>query len=209
MSESTPSNPANSAMPRFESPLHHVDLVRLAEPTGAATVTVAELPGLSHLILRGNASDSAFTAGVETVLGIPLPLQPCSSSHSDSVKIRWQSPDEWLIIAADSARSIEEQLRSQLEGHFSISDVSGGQTLVALSGSNAENVLRKSTPYDVSLRNLPVGKVVGTVLAKTQLQLCRTGEESFELILRRSFADYLWMWLVDAGQEYGVTYQRC
>ena len=27
----------------------------------------------------------------------------------------------------------------------------------------------------------------------------------YDVIVRRSFADYLWEWLLDAGQEYGLN----
>ena len=33
----------------------------------------------------------------------------------------------------------------------------------------------------------------------------RTGEEVWELVVRRSFADYIWLWLQDAGAEYGLA----
>jgi sarcosine oxidase subunit gamma len=31
-----------------------------------------------------------------------------------------------------------------------------------------------------------------------------TGEDTWELLIRRSFADYWWMWLQDAAAEYGL-----
>ena len=33
----------------------------------------------------------------------------------------------------------------------------------------------------------------------------RTGEEVWELLVRRSFADYIWLWLQDASAEYGMA----
>ncbi|OLQ69512.1 hypothetical protein BIT28_21030 [Photobacterium proteolyticum] len=196
-------------LPRAESPLHHVEVVKLTQPSQQPTVNIEELKGMSHLVLRGNAANADFVSGAEAVLGIGLPLVPGTSVQNEALRVYWQSPDEWLIIGEpEQAVSIETALREHLSGHFAVTDVSGGQTLVSLSGSNAENVLKKSTHYDVHIRHFPINKVVGTSFAKSQVQLRRTGEQAFELILRRSFADYLWMWLLDACQEYGVAFRR-
>ncbi len=58
---------------------------------------------------------------------------------------------------------------------------------------------------DVHDRNFPVGKVVTTVFAKTQAVIRRTGDKNWELVVRRSFADYTWLWLQDACKEYGLV----
>lgn len=201
--------PGSDWSPRSESPLHHVEMVKLTQPSQQPTVCIEELKGMSHLVLRGNATNLAFVEGVEAALGIALPMIPGTTVQNEGLRVYWQSPDEWLIIGdPEQAAGIEAALREHLSGHFAVTDVSGGQTLVSLSGLNAENVLKKSTLYDVHISHFPIGKVVGTAFAKSQVQLRRTGEQAFELILRRSFADYLWMWLLDACQEYGVAYRR-
>ncbi len=199
-------NVRHSWSPRFESPWHHIDIEKLPQPPEQPTVFIEELKGLSHLVLRGNSDDPSFVTGAENALGVPLPKTPGASEHNEKVRVFWQAPDEWLVVGLpEQAVAIESTLRQHLSGHFAVTDVSGGQTLVSLSGPNAENVLKKSTSYDVHIKHFPVGKVVGTVFAKTQVQLRRTGEQAFELIVRRSFADYVWLWLLDASHEYGVT----
>jgi sarcosine oxidase gamma subunit len=35
-----------------------------------------------------------------------------------------------------------------------------------------------------------------------------TGGPAFDIYVPRSFADYLWAWLEDAGREYGVAVVR-
>ena len=188
--------------PRLESPLHHITHDPAPEKS---TVTLEELPGMSHLILRGHSANPAFVSGAVAALGIDLPCKPCTCAHNNVLRIAWQSPDEWLIIAEPGqAGKIESALRHHLTGHFAVTDVSGGQTLMLLSGPNAQNVLKKSTLFDVDMQNFPIGSAVGTQFAKSQVFLRRTGEDAFELILRRSFADYLWQWLLDASDEYGV-----
>jgi len=159
----------------------------------------------THLVIRGNAADSSFTQGVEKATGLALPGNLQSASNNDW-RLRWIAPDEWLLTGpGNAAFAMETALRDNLSGHYAVINVSGGQTLVRLSGAKARTVLMKSCPYDVHDRNFPVGKVVSTVFAKSQAVVCRIGEDEWELVVRRSFADYIWRWLVDAGQEFGLS----
>ena len=47
-----------------------------------------------------------------------------------------------------------------------------------------------------------------TTLAKSTAVIRRVGEAQWEVIIRRSFADYLYRWLLDASEEYGVFVAR-
>ena len=110
-----------------------------------------------------------------------------------------------MIVPGSEAFSLEKQLREAMEGHYSIANVSGGQTVLVLAGKDAINVLKKSTGYDLHDSNFPEGKVVTTTFAKTQAVIRRTGPQKWELVVRRSFADYVWLWLQDASAEYGLV----
>lgn len=193
---------------KSESPLAMCRVtVALAGSQQAAGVVVREKPFLGHLILRGNVADAAFCAGVEQVLGVPLPLKmgPLSMDENTGVSIQWMSPDEWLIIVPGGQEfAAESALRQHLSGHFAVMNVSGGQTVLELSGAKVRELLMKCTPYDVHPRNFPVGKGVSSVFAKSGAIIRRVGEERWELVIRRSFADYLYRWVLDASEEFGV-----
>lgn len=192
--------------PRYESPLNHVErrgIERTSLSEISPQVVLHERKGLTQHVLRGG-NDEVFYQDAQTALGLSLPRKPCSSSVSEGIQVWWLSPNEWLILSAQSLL-VEARLRQHLSGHFSVVDISGGQCVITLSGTQAEAVLRKSTPYDVDIRSLPIGKCVGTLLAKTQVVLRRSDEMTFVLVVRRSFADYLWLWLQDASEEYGLT----
>jgi len=192
--------------PRGESPLHHAGLSELAKkgPTQGG-VHLQELKLLGHLVLRGSTANADFTGAVRTALGVELP-GPLQSVEAGDASLRWISPDEWLLILpGDEAFAVENQLRELMRGHFAIVNVSGGQTLLTLSGRDAVKVLQKSIGYDVHERNFPVGKVVATTFAKTQAVIRRTGADSWDLVVRRSFADYVWLWLQDASAEFGLV----
>ncbi|MBS3669703.1 sarcosine oxidase subunit gamma [Vreelandella boliviensis] len=163
-----------------------------------------------HLILRGGAI--VLDEAVREVLGISLPGKPQALvlDASGERSIQWLSPDEWLVIVPGGEEfPLETQLRERLgDAHFAISDVSGGQTVLELSGEAARELLMKTVIYDVHPSNFPVGKGVTTVFAKATTILRRPSEERWELVVRRSFADYCYRWLLDAGSEYGVNVEQ-
>lgn len=188
----------------------------LAHQVKNAPRTTPENPGVhlweadlkTHLALRGNASNAAFAKGVEAATGLELP-EALQSNQNGDWALSWIAPDEWLLTGpGDQALAMEMALREQLDGHYAVINVGGGQTLVRLAGPSARSVLMKSCPYDVHDRNFPVGKVVTTVLGKSQATIRRVGDDEWELVVRRSFADYVWRWLVDASQEYRLSLEQ-
>ncbi|WP_394208944.1 sarcosine oxidase subunit alpha family protein [Enterovibrio calviensis] len=182
-------------------PLHHLGKTH---PT-APGVHLHEYDGVSQLILRGEPT-AEFAANVEQVLQLSLPTSACTSSVSERHEVWWLSPDEWLVLSfEESAQQTQASLRAVLSGHYQVVDVSGGQTLLTLTGSHAIDVLKKSMPYDVDPRHFPIGKCVGTTFAKAQVFIRHRSENCYDLIVRRSFADYVALWLQDAGEEYGIA----
>lgn len=190
-----------------ESPLFHASLHELVgKGAKNAGVNLCEKKLLGHLTLRGDAKDPVFAGGVHSVLGLELPVALTLTSNGGT-SLQWMSPDEWLLIVPCGEEfAVEQKLREALAGqHISVVNVSGGQTLLELSGSKVREVLMKSTSYDVHPSNFPVGKAVATHFAKAQLVIRRTGEETWELVVRRSFSDYFWLWLQDASAEFGLN----
>lgn len=178
--------------------------------TPGSRVLFKEQAFLGHLILRGGAI--VLDEAVRKVLGISLPGQPLGLARDASGErsVQWLSPDEWLVIVPGGEEfELEQRLRDALgDAHYAIVDVSGGQTLVSLEGEEARELLMKSTNYDVHPSRFPVGKAVSVVFGKSSLILRHPTEERYELVLRRSFADYLYRWIRDAGAEYGIGVER-
>jgi Sarcosine oxidase gamma subunit len=195
---------------RAESPLYHAELGKLAElgkKTGG--VVFRELALLGHLTIRGSQQNSSFMNGCAEVFGIALPTKPLTTASQGAISIRWVSPDEWLVILPmEHTFDVEKALRGLIEGHFQIVNVSGGQTIFELSGPDAINVLKKSAPLDFHQSEFPVGKAVNTKFAKSTAQIYRKSTDIWELVVRRSFSDYLWLWIQDASMEYGLVVKR-
>jgi len=190
-----------------QSPLHHADLATLASKgPKQGGVHLREHKLLGHLTLRCNQSDEAQKAAVEKVLGLALPLSPLTSVESESYSIRWLSPDEWLILVPGlEAFDIETKFRAEMPGHYSLVNSSGGSTVLEVSGENVIEMLKKSVSVDLHDSEFPVGKVVSTLFSKSTVIMRRTGDLRFELIIRRSFSDYIWLWIQDASREFGLV----
>ena len=174
-----------------------------------AGVIVREHGLKGHLNLRGNPDDEAFRTGVEAALKARLPVQPGYWSAAPDASVYWLGPNEWLVIvAAGCEADVQRNLRQTLHGHFSIVDVSGGQTLINLSGDEVDFVLKKSSAYDFHPLSFGQGRCVQTTFAKTTALVARKKDGSYDLVIRRSFADYFFRWIADAAVEYGFSVER-
>ncbi|WP_437879724.1 sarcosine oxidase subunit gamma [Pseudomonas sp. LRF_L74] len=192
---------------KAESPLHHAGLGDLVgKGKGGAGIVLREKKLQGHLTLRGDGKDPAFASGVQQALGLALPAALTVVAKGE-VSVQWMGPDEFLIIVPRGEEfAVEKKLREALDGqHIQVVNVSGGQTIVELSGANVRDLLMKSTSYDVHPSQFPVGKAIGSNFAKTSLYIRRTGEDTWELLVRRSFSDYIWAWLQDASAEFGLS----
>ena len=90
--------------------------------------------------------------------------------------------------------------------HAAVTDVTGGQTVITLSGPRTRDVLAKGCPLDLHPSVLRPGDCAQTLLAKANVIIrCVDDSPSYELTVRRSFAHYARCGLHDAAQEYGCT----
>lgn len=159
---------------------------------------VAERPFLGHLNLRGNPRSQPFNRGCESVLGYPLPRRPNTSAANEGSAALWLGPEEWLLLTPPGgATPLLGRLEEALQGRFYAgNDIGAGQTVISLSGPAAPEVLRRGCGLDLHPKVFDVGHCAQTAFAKASLLLCKWDESpSFELIVRRSFAEYLWLWL--------------
>lgn len=178
-----------------QSPLFNSGLNSELNSTPISSVNVKELNFFGHLVIRCNAEDKELGLIIERVLGVALP-STLQSVRTNDMAVYWISPDEWLVVCSgQKVYDLEKSFDETMSGHCAIVNVSGGQTVLTIAGEGARAVLMKSTPYDVSEQNFPIGKVVTSALGKSQALICRVSDDKWELIIRRSFADYIGLWL--------------
>jgi sarcosine oxidase subunit gamma len=174
-------------------------------------VRLAERQALGKTDLRGDAHDRAFMTGVGRVLDLLLPSEPCTSAAKAQIGALWLGPDEWLLTCpAGEVARLQSSLRDALADlHAAVTDVTDGRVALRVAGPSARDVLAKGCPLDLHPRAFPPGSSAQSLLAKASVLIHlledRTeGGPSFDVYVARSFAHYLWMWLEDAGGEYGV-----
>ena len=190
------------------SPLHEWR-TRLseAEVTGDRAVAVQELPFRAMVSLRAEPGGALYQRLGDT-LGLTLPRHCGQTARSSGTGIErhtalWLGPDEWLIVSSDDP----EELTGALEGLLtddpgSVVDVSANRTVVELSGPCARSVLQKGCPADLHPRAFGQGTAISTSLGPVPLVLWQSGEQTYRLLPRSSYADYLARWLVAAMTEF-------
>ena len=189
--------------PVMQTPLQHFNLSAKQETmTDAKGVWAHEMARLGYIHLRGNAQNNHFLGAVKKATGMDVPTAACSLSNASSVTILNLSPDEWMLVCPREQRApLQQSLASALTGiHSQLLDHSGGYTSVLLQGKQATDALQHCTMYN--LHTLAQNKVVGTTFGKASVIIYRL-DEGFCLVLRRSFADYIWRYLARASQPYG------
>ncbi len=194
---------------RRETPLARFNAAaRDAGRPGDVGVRMTQRPFLGHLNLRGAPGDPAFLNAVETVLGFGLPLEPNTVAEGHGLAALWLGPDEWLVLTPPGQEAgLAQALRDALDGqHVAITDVSGGQTVINIGGDHARDVLAKGCSLDLHPRVFGPGRCAQSLIGKAGAIIRQIDDSpSFELIVRRSFAEYLALWLEDAAMEYGLA----
>ena len=181
-----------------ESPLVQVEF---GEPRGNAPL-IEEKALLGYINLRGRSNNTRFLAGVLKVLGCEPPTDANTVVESGNYRIYWLGPDDWLIVTPTGGQvQLKAKLLAALEGVFcSVVDNTSGLTMIHVSGENAAALLATDCPLDLHPREFKPGQCAQTRLAKSGMTITPLKDSSgFEVIIRRSFADYLLLWLQDAA----------
>ncbi len=201
---------ADDVADKVLSGLAHAQLPEVGgRPASSTGVLLAEQPVTGLLMLRATSDASALSDALKSHCGIALSAR-LHSETNDPYCVRWMSPDAWILSCPLSeAYSIEQALRKAVPGHIAIVNISGGYSILELSGIHARDVLMKSTGYDVHPDHFGQDKVVNTTFAKAQVTLraieVNDADGRYELLVRRSFSDYVWLWLQRAAAEYGLN----
>lgn len=178
--------------------------------SGRAEVWIQEQPFRTHINLRGDAAHPDFRNRVHDVLGFSLPLEANTIQELGGSRLCWLGPDEWLLISP-AGDTVVERLRDVLATvHHSIVDVSGGQTIIRMGGSAWRDVLASACPLDLHPSVFGPGACAQTVCAHANVLLMPTRTDTrgdtVDIIVRRSFADHLARWLIDAAGECGYEF---
>ena len=182
--------------------------LRAAFETGSVKglVEISEVPFLTMVGLRANRASDAGQRVASVTGGLPAASGGVSGSGDTSVL--WLGPEEFLVVAPTEAHEslggdLIQALREALaDGEGQVVDLSANRTTFELTGPRARAVLEKGCSLDLHPRVLKAGTALSTEIGNIPVVLWKTGEESFRLFPRASFADFLGRWLLDAMREY-------
>jgi sarcosine oxidase subunit gamma len=137
-----------------------------------------------------------------------LPARCGEVTGTDGISVLWLGPSEFLVVAPEAAHdSLGGNLIGSLEEALGdapgqVVDLSANRTTFELSGPQARAVLEKGCALDLHPRSFAPGTAVATEVGNIPVLLEKTGEDSFRLFPRASFAEFLGRWLLDAMREY-------
>lgn len=188
-----------------QSAIAHLNIAARARPDAAAAVRLTLRRPRRLLNLRG-AAEGRLLDAIEATLGFVLPLNSPETAGEGAYSALWLGPDEWLIVAEEGAADPAPRLGEALgTAHVALTDVSEAYAIFALTGDKARAVLQKGSGLDLHRRSFRPGQVAQTLLARADVTLHQTGDAAYEIYVRRSFAEYLWLWLEDAGREFDLA----
>jgi sarcosine oxidase, subunit gamma len=147
----------------------------------------------------------AAAADVSRYLGVALPTTPSTWVETDTVRVIWLGPDEWLVTSPSrTPQALESGLRDAVDGRGAVVDVSAQRTTLWLAGEHARDVLAAGCSIDLHPRVFGRGAAAQTLLGLSSVVLIALDDSgtSYHVLVRASFAQYLASWLLDAAVEY-------
>ncbi|MFM0644932.1 sarcosine oxidase subunit gamma [Paraburkholderia bryophila] len=190
-----------------ESPLVGTDaLLKKHLATANAAFRLSERPFLELVNVRGDTRDAAFMQAMETVLGCRPPEKANTIARGNGYDLLWLGPDEWLVRSAtahDATRSapLQAKLGAAFAGVFAaVVDIGSGYTVLEISGTRTREVLARGCPLDLHPKLFGEGQCAQSHYFKASMTLVPTGANSFDIVVRRSFADYFVKMILDAAE---------
>lgn len=171
-----------------------------------SAVQLERTSGAGFLNLRGSAAGKDFLATVQQVTGVLLPVK-ANTVNGDETRGFWLGPDEWLLQCdADACEKLHGELETALQDeHAAVNNLSGGMVAYQLSGPRSRDLLATGSTLDLHPQEFGPGCCAQTRLAKATVVLSvEEDSDRIQIVVRRSFADYLWRWLVRAGREFRI-----
>jgi sarcosine oxidase, subunit gamma len=147
-------------------------------------------------------SQSAAPAG-ESALGVSWPgvVGMIARGRADILCI---GPADWLVVTSEcDAKSLLQLLGEAFEGPaFRATDLSQALCGIEIKGPAVRDLLAKGCSLDLHPRLFAPGHAVRTRFAGMPIIVHCTDTLAFELIVTRSYVDYLLSWLADAELEF-------
>ena len=178
---------------------------RFGKEGGEPGVVIEERAGLGLATVAARKGQAdALKRAVASAYGVELP----DSSHiagGPSVRFVGYGPGQWLAVSETLAgEALARDLAQNLRGLASISDQSGGRTVLLVRGPRARAVLAKGLPIDLHPLAFGPGSAATSTISLMGVQLWQTDDApTYELAIFRSVSASFWRWLTASAAEFG------
>lgn len=174
---------------------------------GAAPLTLADVSALAKTLVRAPAGGAMAGA-----LGVPFAR---AARDATGALVTGSGPGEWTIIGA-VGEGVAQRARLEAVAAglgpaggelITVLDLTHGRALVRLTGPAAPALLAKVCAIDLAGHRTPDGTALRSSVAKLTTDLVRDDQEavpSYLLHCERSYGQYLFGALLDAGAEFGI-----
>ena len=183
--------------PAFESPV-----VRSYETASSGALMLSDASATVKWLVRGSSDGAAADR-----LGAPF---GSSRATEGGALVLGSRPGEWIVVGA--AQAVAEAVAG-IDGLDSSDFVTAldwthGRALFRVTGPDAPRMLEKVCSLDWSDPMTPDGAVASASVAKVTCDIARNdadGTPSYLIFCDRSFGQYLFDALIDAGDEFGLS----
>jgi heterotetrameric sarcosine oxidase gamma subunit len=178
---------------------------RFGKASGEPGVVIQERAGLGLATVAARKGQAAaLKDAIASGYGVELP-DGSRVAHGSSVSFIGYGPGQWLAVSETlGSEALARDLAQRLKGLASVSDQSGGRTVIRISGPRARNVLAKGLLIDLDPRAFPLGSAATSTISLMGVQLWQAGDtRSYDIALFRSVSQSFWRWLTASAAEFG------
>ncbi len=178
---------------------------RFGKPDGEPGVMIGELSGLGlATVASRQGQDAALKSAVLQAYGVQLPESSRVAQGSAVSFIGYGLGQRLAVSESLAHEALAGDLSQRLAGLASISDQSGGRTVLRVSGPRARDVLAKGLPVDLDPRAFPLGSAAASIIGHMGVQLWQVDDtRSYDIAVFRSLSQSFWRWLTASAAEFG------
>jgi len=182
------------------------------EVTGRRSQAGLVLTDLTPLAKAGVRA--SFDGALARALGIPFGR---AARDGDGALVIGSGPGEWLVLGpVGEGRALRHRLEEVAAAHagtelVTVLDLTHGRALMRLTGTRAAVTLAKMCGIDLADASTPDGTAFRSSVAGLVTDVIRDDQEgpsgptaSYLLHCERSYGQYLFDALLDAGAEFGI-----
>ena len=158
--------------------------------------------------LRGSQRSSIFRKSVQGILNIEMPNRTGFFETNEKTYLLQTSPDEWLILSYSNEilTQINELEKKLTKTHFALTNLTDQFQVIYISGEKSRWVLSKGCHIDLDQSIFGPKNCAQTNLALVDITIFCTAKNSFTMLFRNSFANYILDWLQDASFDCNYQY---